>query len=61
MEGLSLDVIINKWGEKELAQILEIIRKPIAQGFMVHQNKSLILTNAGKLMADGIASDLFFI
>ncbi len=61
MEGLSLDVIINKWGEKELAQILEIIRKPIAQGFMVHQNKNLILTNAGKLMADGIASDLFFI
>jgi oxygen-independent coproporphyrinogen-3 oxidase len=61
MEGLSLDVVNRKWSEKELLQILEIAQKPISQGFMVQQNKNLILTNSGKLLADGIASDLFFV
>jgi oxygen-independent coproporphyrinogen-3 oxidase len=61
MEGLSLEVVKRKWSEKELEKILEIAQKPIAQGFMVHHDQKLILTNAGKLMADGIASDLFFI
>jgi oxygen-independent coproporphyrinogen-3 oxidase len=61
MEGLSLVEVHKKWSEQELKQILEIAQKPISQGLMVHQNHKLILTNAGKLMADGIASDLFFI
>jgi oxygen-independent coproporphyrinogen-3 oxidase len=61
MEGLSLNLVNHKWSEKELQKILEIAQKPIAQGLMLHQNNYLILTNAGKLMADGIASDLFFI
>jgi oxygen-independent coproporphyrinogen-3 oxidase len=61
MEGLSLVEVQKKWSEQELKQILEIAQKPISQGLMVHQNHKLILTNAGKLMADGIASDLFFI
>jgi oxygen-independent coproporphyrinogen-3 oxidase len=61
MEGLSLNLVHHKWSEKELQKILALAQKPIAQGFMLHQNNCLILTNAGKLMADGIASDLFFI
>ncbi len=61
MEGLSLKLVEIKWSIKELQQILEIAQKPISQGLMLHQNNCLILTNPGKLMADGIASDLFFI
>ncbi len=61
MEGLSLELISNKWGEQKVVEILKIAQKPILQGFMLHQNQNLILTNEGKLMADGIASDLFFI
>jgi oxygen-independent coproporphyrinogen-3 oxidase len=61
MEGLSLDVVQRKWSEKELLQIMEIAQKPLSQGLMIQQDKNLILTNTGKLMADGIASDLFFI
>jgi oxygen-independent coproporphyrinogen-3 oxidase len=61
MEGLSLEVVNAKWSEIELQQILEIAKKPIAQGWMMLQDDFLILTREGKLMADGIASDLFFI
>ncbi len=61
MEGLSLETVSRKWSEKELHQIIEIAQKPILQGYMILKDKNLILTNAGKLMADGIASDLFFI
>lgn len=61
MEGLSLETVNRKWSKKERHQIIEIAQKPILQGYMILQDKNLILTNAGKLMADGIASDLFFI
>lgn len=61
MEGLSLEYILDKWNEKIVHKILEIAEKPISQGWMVNQNEKLILTNTGKLLADGIASDLFFV
>jgi oxygen-independent coproporphyrinogen-3 oxidase len=61
MEGLSLETVKRKWSEKEWQQIIELAQKPISQGYMILQDKNLVLTNAGKLMADGIASDLFFI
>ena len=61
MEGLSLDRIKKQWSESEFVQILEIAQKPIQQGFMKQVEHHLILTNEGRLMADGIASDLFFV
>ena len=61
MEGLSLDRIKKEWSESEFVQILEIAQKPIQQGFMKQVEHHLILTNEGRLMADGIASDLFFV
>lgn len=61
MEGLSLDKVIVNWSENELAQILQIAQKPITQGYMILKENHLILTNEGRLMADGIASDLFFV
>jgi oxygen-independent coproporphyrinogen-3 oxidase len=61
MEGLSLDWVNKHWSAKELEQILSNAQKHIAQHFMVQHNNSLILTREGKLLADGIASDLFFV
>jgi oxygen-independent coproporphyrinogen-3 oxidase len=61
MEGLSLEKVKNNWGEVELDQIIQIAQKPIKQGYMIQQENKLILTNEGRLMADGIASDLFFV
>jgi len=61
MEGLSLDKVIVNWSENELAQIVQIAQKPITQGYMILKENHLILTNEGRLMADGIASDLFFV
>lgn len=61
LEGLSLEKIKTNWSEIELEQILQIAQRPIAQGLMVFQKNKLILTNDGRLMADGIASDLFFV
>lgn len=61
MEGLSLDKVIVNWSENELAQIVQIAQKPITQSYMILKENHLILTNEGRLMADGIASDLFFV
>lgn len=61
MEGLSLERVSTKWSEDALEQILAIAKKPIQQGFMLLQGNKLVLTNEGRLMADGIASDLFFV
>jgi oxygen-independent coproporphyrinogen-3 oxidase len=61
IEGLSLEKVRNNWSEIELVQILQIAQRPIIQGFMIQQENKLILTNEGRLMADGIASDLFFV
>lgn len=61
LEGLSLEKVKTNWSEIELEQILQIAQRPIAQGLMLFQENKLILTNDGRLMADGIASDLFFV
>jgi len=61
MEGLSLNWVAQSWSKKELDQILINAQKHITAHFMVQQNDALILTREGKLMADGIAADLFFV
>lgn len=61
MEGLSLDWVNKNWTAKELEQILFNAQKHIVQRNMVQEHQSLILTREGKLLADGIASDLFFV
>jgi oxygen-independent coproporphyrinogen-3 oxidase len=61
LEGLSLKKVKTKWGVNELNQILQIAQRPINQGLMHLQENNLVLTNDGRLMADGIASDLFFV
>lgn len=61
MEGLSLNWVQKHWSVIELEQILSNAQKYIAAHYMVQEHHSLILTKEGKLLADGIASDLFFV
>lgn len=55
MEGLQLGKLPADVGEKTLNHS----KKYIDSGLMIHQNDAIILTNEGKLLADGIAADLF--
>jgi oxygen-independent coproporphyrinogen III oxidase len=59
VEGINLEIIEEKFGIKNKERILLGAKKYIAQGKIVHQNSSLILTKDGKFFADGIAGDLF--
>jgi oxygen-independent coproporphyrinogen-3 oxidase len=49
---LSLDIAGNK--------LLQKSQRFIKAGLINLENNSLVLTREGKLLADGIASDLFF-
>lgn len=59
MEGLSLPIIALHWGQPFLLAIEQLAVKYIAGGFMQRNNDHLQLTREGKLLADGIAADLF--
>lgn len=56
MEGLKLERLDKVTGDKLKAAS----RKFIDSGLMRSESNSLILTKEGKLLADGIAADLFF-
>lgn len=57
-EGLSLKSIKEKWNEAE-QEIVALSKKFICRQLMVENDDRLILTQKGKLFADGIAADLF--
>lgn len=61
MEGLNLNRVSALWGQEKTAQILLESKKYIARGDAYLADHALILTKAGRLLADGIASDLFFL
>ncbi|HEX7904366.1 MAG TPA: radical SAM family heme chaperone HemW [Chitinophagaceae bacterium] len=58
-EGLNLD-ILNSLRENVNKELLQKSKKFIDSGLMSLKNNSLVLTKEGKLLADGIAADLFF-
>ncbi len=60
MEGLDLELIDARSGEQHSKQLLKASEKWEAGGKLNTGNGRIILTNAGKLFADGIAADLFF-
>ncbi|HYC30005.1 MAG TPA: coproporphyrinogen III oxidase, partial [Chitinophagaceae bacterium] len=60
MEGLDLSYAENYFGKEVSGRLITSARKFIDAGSMVHDKTSLRLTKAGKLLADGIAADLFF-
>jgi oxygen-independent coproporphyrinogen-3 oxidase len=61
LEGLSLVHIRNQWGQSFANTIALTSNKLINKGYANLVDENLVLTNSGKLMADGIASDLFFV
>jgi oxygen-independent coproporphyrinogen-3 oxidase len=61
MEGLSLTRVADLWGHDKRDQILLEANKFIARGDAYLAADFLILTKSGRLLADGIASDLFFL
>lgn len=59
MEGLNLGYIQQQWGNAFTNQLNAEAIQLINNGKIVLHNNHLMLTNAGRLFADGIASDLF--
>lgn len=60
MEGLDLDMVAKKYGEEKRTKIIAESGKYLASKKIRLENNNIILTNKGKLFADGIAADLFF-
>ena len=59
MEGLNLDIVKEKFGESKASIIRAGAEKYIQDKKMKADNAMLVLTEEGKLLADGIAADLF--
>jgi len=60
MEGLDLNFVSKKFGEAASDKLQLLSKKYIDTSRLKNQYSKLILTNEGKLFADGIAADLFF-
>ena len=60
MEGIDLDEVMEKFGTKTSNTILANAGKYINGSYLNKKNTALVLTKEGKLLADGIAADLFF-
>jgi oxygen-independent coproporphyrinogen-3 oxidase len=60
MEGLSLDTVDERFGNKITSQLQSASEKWKLGGKVFADDKRIILTREGKLFADGIAADLFF-
>jgi oxygen-independent coproporphyrinogen-3 oxidase len=61
IEGLDLNFIEEKFGEEKSNEIIKAASKFQQTKKLELINQKLILTQEGKLFADGIAADLFFI
>ncbi|MDN3658581.1 radical SAM family heme chaperone HemW [Ferruginibacter paludis] len=60
IEGLSLGVVEERFGNKITRQLQSASEKWKLGGKVFADDKRIILTKEGKLFADGIAADLFF-
>jgi len=58
-EGLSVVHTENNWGKEKLTLLMDSAQKWIESNHLLLENNFLRLSNKGKLLADGIASDLF--
>lgn len=59
MEGLSLHYVDVNWNQKHAEQLLKEADVFLARDEMQKIDDHLVLTNKGKLLADGIAAELF--
>lgn len=60
MEGIDLKRAETKFGRSKKEALIQQVQKHISAGTVIEQANRIILTNEGKLFADGIAADLFF-
>lgn len=59
MEGLDLNYLKNQFGEELSNNVIKTAEQFIRTSKLIRSNNRLVLTNEGKLFADGIASELF--
>ncbi|MBO0324317.1 radical SAM family heme chaperone HemW [Muricauda sp. CAU 1633] len=59
--GVSLERITADFGPKYVEYLTQQSHKFLEQGLLVLENDTLLTTKKGKFLADGIASDLFFL
>lgn len=59
-EGFDLNYFSKRFGEQKAQTIKASAQRWMKQQWLVQREAHFILTDAGKLMADGIAADLFF-
>jgi oxygen-independent coproporphyrinogen-3 oxidase len=59
IEGLSLQKILKDFGEDNYQTVLKTAHSHLQHNHLALKNNHLITTAEGKLLADGIASDLF--
>lgn len=59
IEGLDLDILSGKFGITE-NEMLKKAGRYLGNNLLKKNGQSLVLTRDGKLLADGIAADLFF-
>jgi oxygen-independent coproporphyrinogen-3 oxidase len=59
MEGIDLTKVKTVWGEAAATRLLRESHAHQQARHLIHHEQQLILTRAGKLLADGIAAGLF--
>jgi oxygen-independent coproporphyrinogen-3 oxidase len=59
IEGLSLEHVDVNWNDKHAEELLKEAHEFLEREEMMKINDHLMLTNKGKLLADGIAAELF--
>lgn len=60
MEGIDLKKMEERFGSSNKEKLIHQAQKHIAAGNAFKKDDKIILTDVGKLFADGIAADLFF-
>lgn len=60
LEGCNLERVAQQFGADKKQSLLNRSERFVHLQWMQHQNNHLVLTQQGKLFADGIAADLFF-
>ncbi|MGY5352611.1 radical SAM family heme chaperone HemW [Wenyingzhuangia sp. IMCC45533] len=59
--GVSLDIVVKEFGAGKQQELLEQIKPFINNGTLEIENHQLKTTQKGKFLADGIASELFWV
>ncbi|NLX81455.1 MAG: radical SAM family heme chaperone HemW [Proteiniphilum sp.] len=61
MRGINIDVMKSRFGQERVEYCLQLAKKYIDEGLLVHENNKLRLTNKGIFISDGIMSGLMWI